>query len=172
MTAVALAPLTSPWPADAGYFHRGPLTTQPHIDYGTCASCRRSVYIAAGGAERHTDNNDFRCPDPFDGTGFAALLDVEDLETQLEQLEEKHANDLVAECEQAQEIGHDDGFEEGKQEGLDEGVEQGRKDMHAEIDQALNETVDAALRRMTPDQASACGPLLEALASAWNRCAP
>lgn len=145
------------------------IVLRPHIDYGACESCGRSVYRVAGGAERHGETHEFRCPD---GSGFATWHGVEDVEDRIEQALREQEDEWNNEAEQSAEQARDDGFDEGYDEGKDEGHEAGRKEMHAEIDEALTGVFDTLTPGPGVTAAQYADTLREALASAWNSCAP
>lgn len=134
--------------------------------YACCATpgCHEAIF-SDGGQWRHERNLSYRCPS---GAGWADSFDPDEAQRQLEDQEERHAEAVEQECqiaaEAAEEVGRKSGFDEGK----DEGIEQGRKAMHAEIDEALS-SVDFAGLSLTDDQRAG---VFEALASAWNSCAP
>lgn len=171
MTSSDVSALTSPWPADAGYFRSGntPVRLIPATRrYACCATpgCHESIFTD-GGQWRHARNLSNQCPS---GAGWADAFDVEDVEAQLEQMEEKHADELQEAAETAADAAAEPAFEEGRAEGLDEGHEAGRKEMHAEIDEALQGALAAIDTRGNGQ--TTIDTVREALASAWNRCAP
>lgn len=138
------------------------MTDHPLIETGACPNCTAPVNDQGTGAWVHTLTGQYRCPlgSCPEGDGYAAPPITGDM------LETARDEAYAAGQFAAEDIANETMFTEDEvAEKVADAEAKGRKDMHAELDESINAAVDGM------DDATA-DELRDALATAWNRCAP